>query len=725
MVGAGVVKLALPSRPSLLAGSVVLCGFVGLLAARVFATPAAALLSLIVMVVVPGLVIDRLPGEVRAVVHVVSLIVGLGVVAAVAAGSVPQDVINGVIGGAGDIGSVSWPAPIEPSLYVFVALLIGVAALTAAELVISGRWRAMVLLPSVILGVGLTAIAAPAGRPSFGWLIGWLVSSAVVLWGAVDRAEAQQRRSRRANGLVAVAMLAPIVAAGWVAHEVVPSWSARDRLDPRVGRAVTTDELLGRASLAGVAAERETDPPEPRYEISGSTGVRWRLFGLDQFDGIDWGIGPSFRRVGRRLNGSPLDSATDRSQFVTITPLNQPLTWLPINGVPTGLERQASADADRSMLLVEPAAAIGERVSVTVDSLVDEQPLIMAAERTRARVGGPLDDTAAGFRALADGMLVTAALSGSSVEPVDELFGALRAIEHSLVTDYRINPDSPVSSSVGALKAVLESSRQGAEEQYVASFVLLARSLGARSRVAVGYRTTTAPGLLTSADAHTWPEIWFDGVGWVPFDPVPTATVENRPTPSSPTGNEPPAVLPDPSALVGDKAATPRPGTETAATSARHRTIHWRWMMLAGAMLVAAASGLTLVATLMAKRRRRRRRMTALDPADRVIGVWAEATDALVDYGATFQPNQSNDEIARAVGSFVDAQGADAAIGLAELANAAAHAREVPDDLVVALATRLGAQVDESLRRGHRRLERGRAQITLRSFRRDTRSPVR
>ncbi len=142
-------------------------------------------------------------------------------------------------------------------------------------------------------------------------------------------------------------------------------------------------------------------------------------------------------------------------------------------------------------------------------------------------------------------------------------------------------------------------------------------------------------------------------------------------------------------------------------------------------VLAVVASVLTVVATLLAKRRRRRRRLTATAPAERVIGVWAQATDDLVDYGAMFTSNQANDDIARAIGSLIDERGADAAIGLAELANAAAHSREVPDDLEVALATRLGAQIDESLRRGHRRLERGRAQITLRSFRRDTRSPVR
>ena len=53
----------------------------------------------------------------------------------------------------------------------------------------------------------------------------------------------------------------------------------------------------------------------------------------------------------------------------------------------------------------------------------------------------------------------------------------------------------------------------------------MARYLGLPTRLAVGY----TPGDLRSdglfhvygRHGHTWPEVWFDGIGWVPFEPTP------------------------------------------------------------------------------------------------------------------------------------------------------------------------------------------------------------
>jgi hypothetical protein len=50
------------------------------------------------------------------------------------------------------------------------------------------------------------------------------------------------------------------------------------------------------------------------------------------------------------------------------------------------------------------------------------------------------------------------------------------------------------------------------------------RYLGIPARVAAGFTTGTfADGEWTVSDtnAHTWVEVWFDGFGWLPFDPTP------------------------------------------------------------------------------------------------------------------------------------------------------------------------------------------------------------
>ena len=62
-------------------------------------------------------------------------------------------------------------------------------------------------------------------------------------------------------------------------------------------------------------------------------------------------------------------------------------------------------------------------------------------------------------------------------------------------------------------------------DYYTTAFVVLMRSRGIPVRFAAGY----APGnftefteewIFTDAQAHSWPEVWFPGLGWVPFEPT-------------------------------------------------------------------------------------------------------------------------------------------------------------------------------------------------------------
>ena len=62
-------------------------------------------------------------------------------------------------------------------------------------------------------------------------------------------------------------------------------------------------------------------------------------------------------------------------------------------------------------------------------------------------------------------------------------------------------------------------------DYYTTAFVVLMRSRGVPVRFAAGY----APGyfteyteewIITEAQAHSWPEVWFPGLGWVPFEPT-------------------------------------------------------------------------------------------------------------------------------------------------------------------------------------------------------------
>jgi hypothetical protein len=67
--------------------------------------------------------------------------------------------------------------------------------------------------------------------------------------------------------------------------------------------------------------------------------------------------------------------------------------------------------------------------------------------------------------------------------------------------------------------------RRGFCQHFAATMAMMARELGIPSRVAVGFlQPDHADGdawVMTSHNVHAWPELYFQGVGWVRFEPTP------------------------------------------------------------------------------------------------------------------------------------------------------------------------------------------------------------
>ena len=71
------------------------------------------------------------------------------------------------------------------------------------------------------------------------------------------------------------------------------------------------------------------------------------------------------------------------------------------------------------------------------------------------------------------------------------------------------------------------------------------RTVGIPARVAVGYTGGTFDSdsdryRVLDRDAHSWVEVWFDGYGWLPFDPTPGRSAPNPASVSSPDYNPTP-----------------------------------------------------------------------------------------------------------------------------------------------------------------------------------------
>ncbi len=115
----------------------------------------------------------------------------------------------------------------------------------------------------------------------------------------------------------------------------------------------------------------------------------------------------------------------------------------------------------------------------------------------------------------------------------------------------------PKAPGANALYHFLFQAKTGYCQQFAGSYAVLARIVGIPTRLAVGWTwgTETSPGVyaVTNQQAHTWPEVYFTGVGWVPFEPTPGRGV--------PGGQNYTGV---PAAEVGQSAANPGTTATTA-----------------------------------------------------------------------------------------------------------------------------------------------------------------
>jgi transglutaminase-like putative cysteine protease len=124
---------------------------------------------------------------------------------------------------------------------------------------------------------------------------------------------------------------------------------------------------------------------------------------------------------------------------------------------------------------------------------------------------------------------------------------ALQDYFHSSHFTYSLDP--PNNDGTDAVVAFLKDGR-GYCVQFAASMALMARVLEIPSRVAIGFTRGTQQSdgsyVVTTADAHAWPELYFEGVGWVPFEPTPRGDGQaeqplyTQATPTAPTPSQGP-----------------------------------------------------------------------------------------------------------------------------------------------------------------------------------------
>jgi transglutaminase-like putative cysteine protease len=91
---------------------------------------------------------------------------------------------------------------------------------------------------------------------------------------------------------------------------------------------------------------------------------------------------------------------------------------------------------------------------------------------------------------------------------------------------FRYDQSPPASSGAPPLVDFVMRTKAGYCQHYAGAMTMMLRYLGVPARVAAGFTSGTynsgkGEWTVTDHDAHTWVEVWFDGYGWLPFDPTP------------------------------------------------------------------------------------------------------------------------------------------------------------------------------------------------------------
>jgi hypothetical protein len=389
------------------------------------------------------------------------------------------------------------------------------------------------------------------------------------------------------------------------------------------------------------------------------------------------------------------------------------LAALPVPYPATAVTAKGTLQADRSTLMVFDSGVAFGGLKYSVTSLTESPPaqLLNSAARPPSGITSHYRSVPASYDsldALASSVVRAAGAKTQFQEAValqDWLAGG----------SFAYTLKAPTVLTAAELTNFLKVTKQGYCQQFSFAMAVLARLLGIPSRVAYGFTSGTSAGgsswVVTTHDAHAWPELYFQGYGWLRFEPTPsggngqgTAYAPGYTlTPGSPGATGPVQAVPStaPSAASGP-GATVFPaqlhdlvgdgGSGEGTSSGGAGTVSpWEVFGLVVAGLVVLALTVPWCARRVISRRRwrhaRHARRWAADAAGAgrdtawAHAAWQELRDDLVDHGAGYLPSESPRAVAARAGARLSLAGpARAALGRIAMAEERARYAPAPAD---------------------------------------------
>ncbi|MFD7895889.1 DUF3488 and DUF4129 domain-containing transglutaminase family protein [Streptomyces sp. NPDC059743] len=414
-----------------------------------------------------------------------------------------------------------------------------------------------------------------------------------------------------------------------------------------------------------VSLQDNLNQPEDREALRYKTNapntqsMYLRIMALDKFDGTSWRF--SQRRVEDvpdRLPGpqglSPGVSATEITTSITTAgwyrqnylPMPYPATRVNIDGRWRFEPEGRTLVGDRGQSTRGARYEVGSlQVNPTSEQLAAAPPAPESLRREYTQVPSVLPD-------------VVKKTALDVTEGAANNYEKAVRLQDWFALDGGFSYDTQVDSGTGATAITrFLKNKEGFCVHFSFTMAAMARTLGIPARVAVGFTpgSPQSDGSMSVGlrDAHAWPELYFEGVGWTRFEPTPSrGSAPDYTRPDTPTGNasDPsapeasasaaPPVAPSPSRSCQDPAA-PASDCATVAPSAATPTDGGGWpggfialLIGLGVLLVVGVPLLPMLWRSEIRSRRlgsRGRRET--DAVARTLAVWREITDTAWDHG--------------------------------------------------------------------------------------------
>ena len=553
----------------------------------------------------------------------------------------------------------------DPGLSFVLCALVGLVTVFMETVLVGLRMAGLACVGILTLQL-VPALTLPGSVSTLGLAAAALAALALLagsrIWGATrDRRIAPApgglpRALLVVAGVLAVVLLVPSVMPGFF-NGAFPQ-----------GSSLTSGRASGVGPLRAVGQDLRSAEDAQRFSYTTSDGQAqyMRLLTLSDFSQDEWfpdtdGLDENLSALGGAAREA-VPGGTEVTTKVTFEDYDE--HWLPAPYAPAeiaGLGEDGWAWNPQD-LTVHSAATGMSGASCTVTS-VQPRP---TPETLRQAPPASADPTMTEYLKLpSDRPQSLSDAARQFTEGAGTDYDRALALQNHLRRDFQHDVNAPLAQGydAGGMSSMdtFMSTRTGYSGHFAPAMALMAREVGIPARVAVGYLPTaaTADGgtsfAVGTGDAHAWPELYFENVGWVRFEPTPGVPSTPGWAPETPqdqgdaaTSPAPDASQPEPSTSEAPSdqpsgPASPQPDQSGATDEPAPREqqpagLPLPWWAVAAAIAVPLLLVLAALPRWLRGRRRRARvramQDTSLTPQRRANAAWDEFRALAVDHGA-------------------------------------------------------------------------------------------